>query len=85
VPELVCLKKLTRLDICRSSDENIQGVEKLHLLTSLDLYGCRSLKKLPFLGQLKALVYLNVMKTRIKEIPGREGLTNLKTLEWNLK
>jgi len=87
VPELGCLgclTGLTHLDMFGSSVENIQGVEELHLLTSLVLHDCWSLKELPFLGQLKDLVYLDLRGTGVKEIPGRESLTNCKIFKGDL-
>jgi Leucine-rich repeat (LRR) protein len=64
-----------------SGVEEIPGVQELLLLTELDLYGCRSLKTLPWLGHLKALVYLSISRSGAEEIPGVEDLVSLETLD----
>jgi Leucine-rich repeat (LRR) protein len=76
-----------------SGVEEIPGVQELHLLTRLDLYCCRSLKTLPWLGHLKALAHFDISGSGVEEIPGVQELhlltkldlsecSSLKTLPW---
>jgi Leucine-rich repeat (LRR) protein len=51
------------LDMSWSGVEEIPEVQELHLLTSLDLSYCRSLKTLPWLGHLKALAHLDISES----------------------
>ncbi|GLT83364.1 hypothetical protein SLE2022_016570 [Rubroshorea leprosula] len=60
------------------------SISKLVNLTTLLLWGCMSLKKVPSLSNLSALKKLDLRGTKIEEFPqGLEMLTNLKYL--NLK